>query len=231
MIGYLQDVPEFYGYMTAGEYLRYCAQLLCMKRKQIKLRVAELLDMVGLSESKGKISTFSRGMKQRLGLAQAILNSPQLLVCDEPTSALDPQGRRELLNLLQTISHTENVSVLLSTHVLSDVERICDKVIILDQGKILYDGTINEIKKKYMTQQYEIEFHNRQQLMQFSKCFDTVQDVEILAQGELLKISVADMDNFEKMAFMLIWKNHYKIRRFEIVEPDLESIFMQEINK
>jgi len=121
--------------------------------------------------------------------------------------------------------------VLLSTHVLSDVERICDKVIILDQGKILYDGTINEIKKKYMTQQYEIEFHNRQQLMQFSKCFDTVQDVEILAQGELLKISVADMDNFEKMAFMLIWKNHYKIRRFEIVEPDLESIFMQEINK
>ena len=231
LIGYLQDVPEFYGYMTAGEYLRYCAQLLCMKRKQIKLRVAELLDMVGLSESKGKISTFSRGMKQRLGLAQAILNSPQLLVCDEPTSALDPQGRRELLNLLQTISHTENVSVLLSTHVLSDVERICDKVIILDQGKILYDGTINEIKKKYMTQQYEIEFHNRQQLMQFSKCFDTVQDVEILAQGELLKISVADMDNFEKIAFMLIWKNHYKIRRFEIVEPDLESIFMQEINK
>ena len=96
-IGYLPDVPEFYDYMTAEEYLQLCAGLA---QNQTSLPIADLLAQVGLSENKQRISTYSRGMKQRLGLAQALTHNPKILICDEPTSALDPQGRQDILSII-----------------------------------------------------------------------------------------------------------------------------------
>ena len=100
-IGYLPDVPEFYPFMTAPEYLRFCGEITGMTKADIAGRCEELLELVGLREERHRIKGFSRGMKQRLGIAQALLNRPKLLICDEPTSALDPVGRKEILDLLQ----------------------------------------------------------------------------------------------------------------------------------
>lgn len=121
-IGYLPDVPEFYPFMTAPEYLSFCGEITGMSRIEIKSRSNELLKLVGLGNEKHRIKGFSRGMKQRLGIAQALLNRPKLLICDEPTSALDPVGRKEILDILMAVR--EQTTVLFSTHILSDVERM-----------------------------------------------------------------------------------------------------------
>ena len=147
VIGYLPDVPEYYDYMTAGEYLRFCGQLSGMKQKEIRERSEKLLELVGLAGEKKRVKGFSRGMKQRLGVAQALLHKPKLLICDEPTSALDPLGRRELLDILSAVK--EETTVLFSTHILSDVEQICDRVAVLEQGEIAVEGTIDEIKSAH----------------------------------------------------------------------------------
>ena len=133
-IGYLPDVPEFYPFMTAKEYLRFCGEITGMSRADIEERTKELLALVGLADETHRIKGFSRGMKQRLGIAQALLSRPKLLVCDEPTSALDPMGRKEILDILLAIK--DQTTVLFSTHILSDVERICTDVAFLKDGVV-----------------------------------------------------------------------------------------------
>lgn len=144
-IGYLPDVPAFYPFLTAREYLYLCGESLQMARRDIVTRTDELLDLVGLSQESHRIKGFSRGMKQRLGIAQALLARPKLLLCDEPTSALDPVGRKEILDLLASVK--EQTTVLFSTHILSDVERICTDVAMLHDGKIAAQGTVEELTR------------------------------------------------------------------------------------
>lgn len=146
-IGYLPDVPAFYGYMKANEYLKFCGNVSGMKGRDLNERINELLSLTGLEAAHGRVGGFSRGMKQRLGIAQALLARPKLLICDEPTSALDPLGRKELLELLSQIRN--ETTVIFSTHILGDVERICDDVALLHKGKIAFSGSIAEIKAKH----------------------------------------------------------------------------------
>lgn len=141
-IGYLPDVPEFYGYMNAEEYLALCAEITNIGKGDRKQRIGELLELVGLGGETSKIKTYSRGMKQRLGIAQALINKPKLLICDEPTSALDPKGRIEILNILKRI--TSETTVIFSTHILTDVERICSKAGILHHGNVVTEINLKE---------------------------------------------------------------------------------------
>ena len=154
-IGYLPDVPEYYSFMTPAEYLTFCGEITGMRREELKPRVKELLDLVGLGGEKHRIKGFSRGMKQRLGIAQALLSRPKLLICDEPTSALDPVGRKEILDILLAVR--EQTTVLFSTHILSDVERICTDVALLNDGVVTMQGKISDIKANYPTEKYRIE--------------------------------------------------------------------------
>lgn len=146
MIGYLPDVPEFYGYMTPKEYLEFCAEITGMSRERKQNRIERMLELVGLAEEHRRIRGFSRGMKQRLGIAQALLAEPKLLICDEPTSALDPVGRKEILDILRKAS--EHATILFSTHILSDVARICDRIGILHGGQLAWEGKMEDVPVK-----------------------------------------------------------------------------------
>jgi ABC-2 type transport system ATP-binding protein len=155
-IGYLPDVPEFYNYMRPMEYLLLCGELSGMPKAKIRERGRELLELTGLSKVNRKIGGFSRGMKQRLGITQALLGEPKLLICDEPTSALDPIGRKEILDILTAVRG--KTTVLFSTHILTDVERICDRVAFLHNGKIALVSAIDDLKIQHKSKTITLEF-------------------------------------------------------------------------
>lgn len=136
-IGFLPDVPDFYGWMRADEFLLLCGKLVGMKEESIRNQTREILVKVGLGDVNKKIKGYSRGMKQRLGIAQALLHKPRIVFLDEPTSALDPMGRKEILDLILELK--KEMTVFLSTHILADVERVCDRVAVLNRGKILME--------------------------------------------------------------------------------------------
>jgi len=145
-IGFLPDVPEFYGYMTAREYLFLCGRLHKMSDNAIKDKIREIFELINFDKKRlrNKIATFSRGMKQKLGIAVALLNSPSLILLDEPTSALDPIGRKETINIINSLKG--KYTVLFSTHILTDVERVCDRIALIEKGELILEGTISDIK-------------------------------------------------------------------------------------
>lgn len=218
-IGYLPDVPEYYSFMTPTEYLHFCGEITGMKKDEIVVRTKELLELVGLGEEKHRIKGFSRGMKQRLGIAQALLNRPKLLICDEPTSALDPVGRKEILDILLAVRN--QTTVLFSTHILSDVERICTDVAFLHDGKVHMQGKVAEIKADYRTEEYLVETENEQGLMAILEAFAGCKK-----QGNLqLIFSEKDCELKELLSF--ISSKNIPILKIERKEPTLESLFME----
>jgi ABC-2 type transport system ATP-binding protein len=193
-IGYLPDVPEFYGYMRPKEYLKLCGEITGMDSAKIKARSEELLDLVGLAGINKKIGGFSRGMKQRLGISQALLNEPKLLICDEPTSALDPVGRKEILDILLQVKG--KTTVIFSTHILSDVERICDRIAVLNKGKLALSGTVAELKEQRRNEGFTVTF---------DASTDKEQVLKVLAQNSLQPISVEDAEpNIENLFMEVI---------------------------
>lgn len=158
-LGFLPDVPAFYDWMTAPEYLRFAGGLFGLEHRVLTQRVGMLLDQAGLAGVTTRIGGFSRGMKQRLGIAQALINAPRLLLLDEPTSALDPIGRKEVLDLIETLRG--RTTVFFSTHLLGDVERVCDTVAILDHGRALTQAPITELKSRYSTSKVVVEATGR----------------------------------------------------------------------
>lgn len=222
-IGYLPDVPEFYSYMTATEYLRLCGEITGMSKGEIKNRSDELLKLVGLNGEKHRIKGYSRGMKQRLGIAQALINRPKLLICDEPTSALDPVGRKEILDILS--SAKEQTSVLFSTHILSDVEKICDRIAFLENGKIALCGTIDEIKHINSKTEIELALKNTEDLVKISNAFSNC----AVKEGKLVFKNSSDNQMEEIMKFLVT--QHISVQRLEQREPDLEDLFLEAIEK
>jgi len=144
-IGFLPEQPYFYDHLTARELLNYYGQLSGVPAKGRGARVEQMLDRVGLSDSAGvQLRKFSKGMLQRVGLAQAILHDPKLVFLDEPMSGLDPMGRREVRNMIQQLRH-EGKTVFFSTHILSDAEALCDRVGVIHQGELRGVGAIAEL--------------------------------------------------------------------------------------
>lgn len=222
-IGYLPDVPEFYSFMTAPEYLHFCGQISGMSKAEYSQRCRELLELVGLSEEKHRIKGFSRGMKQRLGIAQALLNRPKLLICDEPTSALDPVGRKEILDILLAVR--EHTTVLFSTHILSDVERICTDVAFLDNGTIGIQGKLADIKTKFRKEEYLLETEGDSALQQLLQAFPTMRQAE---QNQLI-FNESSCDVFDVMGFAA--QRRIPLVKLERVEPTLESLFVEVAGK
>ena len=222
-IGYLPDVPEFYPFMTAPEYLRFCGEITGMKKAECDTRLKELLELVGLGDEKHRIKGFSRGMKQRLGIAQALLNSPKLLICDEPTSALDPVGRKEILDILLTVR--EQTTVLFSTHILSDVERICTDVAFLNNGVVETQGMLSDIKIRYRSEEYLVETENDADALKL------IQDFPSMKQIDRYQLTFCESVLCAFDVLRYVSEQHIALLKFERVEPTLESLFMEVTQK
>jgi len=218
-IGYLPDVPEFYSYMTPHEYLTLCGEVCGMDKAGIVTRSKELLELVGLGQERHRIKGFSRGMKQRLGIAQALLNRPKLLICDEPTSALDPAGRKEILDIL--LAAKKQTTVFFSTHILSDVERICTEVAFLNDGKIAMQGTVSELRNKRSSNEFIIEIEKKEVTNTLTEAFSELQRTE-----ENVFVFRGDENHFFDI-MQYISENKIPIQKIERIEPTLESLFLE----
>lgn len=225
-VGYLPDVPEFYGYMKPSEYMKLCGEITGMSNRDIKVKSDELLTLVGLDKVNKRINGFSRGMKQRLGIAQALLSEPRLLICDEPTSALDPVGRKEILDILGQVR--EKTTVIFSTHILSDVERICDHIAVLHNGKLALSGTLTELKAQHKQDSLLIEFYSVPDIDKFKATIPPSLLLETAMQTDKsLLIKTHDMKATEKAIINVLNKEELLPVKFEVLEPTLEGLFME----
>lgn len=225
-IGFLPDVPEYYGYMKPVEYLSLCGEITGLDRNFTRERSKELLLLAGLDQANKRISSFSRGMKQRLGIVQALLNEPRLLICDEPTSALDPIGRKEILDILLSVK--DKTTIVFSTHILSDVERICDHVAVLHQGKIALNGTLSQLKLNHRQDTIVVEFVNENEARSFWRDGSILSPEET---GEIreraIVIRSGDITASQKKVYEEVAAGGIYPERVQVLEPTLESLFME----
>jgi ABC-2 type transport system ATP-binding protein len=144
-LGFLPEQPYFYDYLKPGELLDIFGRIFGLPAAERARRIDRLLDLVGLSDARGRtLRKFSKGMLQRVGIAQALLNDPELVLLDEPMSGLDPVGRKEVLDLIASLKD-QGKTVFFSSHILSDIERLCDRVVILHKGEVRHQGTLDEL--------------------------------------------------------------------------------------
>lgn len=228
-IGYLPQHPSFYGWMTGKEYVVYAAGLSGMTGKQASAEAERILEKVGLKEAaRRRISGYSGGMKQRLGLAQALVHRPRLLLLDEPVSALDPLGRREVMNLLQQLR--QETTILLSTHVLHDAEEVCDRIIMLRNGEIVEQGNISELSSKYrqplLTIQVERDPAGR--ALAWLQSFQERSFVkELELRGDTALLTVSDMGTAREIILQEAGNQVIPLLRFEAGATSLEEMFMK----
>ena len=225
-IGYLPDVPQFYSFMTAVEYLTFCGKIQPNQEPFQPQRVMEVLELVGLEASKQKIAGFSRGMKQRLGLAQALINRPAILICDEPTSALDPLGRKAFLDVLAKIK--EETTVLFSSHILADVEQLSDYIAILHKGQIQAFEPMDSLKKRYRKTAFGIVFTNEGDHSKFANLLASHGIAAERKNNQLLIDETADT-NVGKQLLRLLNEQQIVPESFQRIEPTLEAIYLEVI--
>ena len=225
-LGYLPDVPSFYDYMTPMEYLRLCGEAAGLPGPRIRESSAALLEMVGLSTEKGRIHGFSRGMKQRLGIAQALLHEPRLLICDEPTSALDPTGRKEVLDILSRLR--ERTTVLFSTHILSDAERICDRVAVLHKGRTVLDGPLEELKRHGRRDALDVRFADAASCGRVLEAPAlTAYRAQATAESRRLTLRAPSLEPLRAALVEACVQARVYPERLETLEPSLENLFLE----
>ena len=229
-IGYLPQDPKFYGHMTARETLRFAARFFFIGPQDgIDLRVSEMLELVGLSEKDDRpVRTFSGGEMQRLGIAQAQIHKPDLLILDEPAAALDPLGRRDVLAILDRLR--EDSTVFYSTHILDDVQRVSDAVCILREGRVAAQGSIAEVLAGNENTTYEVQAHG--DLDRAKGLLETEAWVDAVAiEGDhssgTLRIRVSDNDQAElHLQRRLLADESLVISEFKQLKPNLEDVFV-----
>ena len=224
-IGYLPDVPGFYEWMGAEEFLRFSSRLFGLPRDVEDERVRVLLDLAGLTDVKTLIGGYSRGMKQRLGVAQALVNAPKLLMLDEPTSALDPMGRKEVLDML--VSLRGRTTVFFSTHILADVERVCDTVAILDRGRVVVEAPIDELKSRYGASKVVLEV--TEGVDAFAESLQSRPWVTALERGGngTIELTVSDDEAAQHEIPAMVAAARVGLKRLEAGEMGLEEVFVE----
>jgi ABC-2 type transport system ATP-binding protein len=228
-IGYLPQDPTFYPWMTARELLDHVGRVFGLPARQRQARTQELLELVSLTKAaRRRVGGFSGGMRQRLGIAQALVNRPPVLLLDEPVSSLDPVGRKELLELIERLRG--QCTVFMSTHILADVERVCDTVGIIDQGKLVIESQQEQLLERYVVPAFELETEDRfaQDLQAWADSIRTLKWVaSVSTDGHHARVVVADVETAKRELMALAVQSGLLLTRYEIVRPSLEDVFMK----
>jgi ABC-2 type transport system ATP-binding protein len=228
-IGHLAEEPAFYSWMTASEFVDHVARTFGMPRSARVARVAELLELVGLADVSGRrIGGFSRGMRQRLGLAQALVNRPEVLFLDEPTSALDPAGRKEVLELIERLRG--QCTVFMSTHILADVERVCDTIGIVARGKLVTQASREHLLARYASPVFEVDVNRGlgPELAAWARALEQMPWVDAVSVNSMTaRIVVRDTDVALRELLPSALGARLVLTRYEMMRPSLEDVFLR----
>jgi ABC-2 type transport system ATP-binding protein len=229
VLGYLDQDPRFHGWMKGRELLELVGNLYGMRGAVLRSRIDEVLELLELTDAaKRRIGGYSGGMRQRLGLAQAILNRPPVLLLDEPVSSLDPEGRRDLLTVIRELGRSS--TILFSTHILNDVERVCDRVAIINHGRLVTEGPINELLERYAQPVYLLEAEPGAEAG-LSALVDRIRGAAWVTGAELshgtLRVGVADGSSAGRELIAAAAAAQLALVRFERQRPTLEDVFLR----
>jgi ABC-2 type transport system ATP-binding protein len=227
--GFLPEEPAFYSWMKAREFLDYVGRVFGLGRAARTARTRELLELAGLSEAANRrIGGFSRGMRQRLGLAQALMGRPPVLFLDEPVSALDPVGRKEVLDLIERLrGHT---TIFMSTHILADVERVCDSVGILARGKLVANAPREALLAQYALPIFEFEAEPGTEAAfsvwgEAQRALPFVDGVTV--DGIKARLTVNDVAAAKGALLASAVEAGLVLTRYELLRPSLEDVFLR----
>ena len=224
-IGYLPQYPQFHEWMTGQEFLEYVAKLYDYPSSNRKSRIEEVLEIVELTSAKKKrIKGYSGGMKQRLGIAQAILHQPEFLILDEPVSALDPEGRYQVVQLIQQLKR--NSTILLSTHILHDADSICDDVVIVHGGRKMIESSVDQLKMNHIEPIFRIHLlPSSNETLNQLRIIPWIESVE--QKGEDIIVQVKDKEVAMAQLPALLLEAGCLFDSYQIIEPTLEDIFLK----
>ena len=224
-IGYMPENDCHIPDMTGLDFVSYMGELTGMPKDDATQRAHEVLQYVNLGEARyRKVDTYSIGMKQRVKLAQALIHDPMVLLLDEPTNGMDPTGRQEILELIRDISTHKNIDIIFSSHILDDVEYVCEDVIALNQGKVVLAGNMKQLKSEHRPS-YELKIKGNQEAyihaLRKNDC-----EVDIRSSVEIRVTSQNSMSINNNLFFQLAIETGIQIRHLGLVEQSLEDIFM-----
>ena len=228
-VGYMPEQDCHIPGMTAVQFVAYAGELAGLPGNHALRRAHEVLEYCGLGEARYRnVETYSTGMKQRIKLAQALVHGPKLLLLDEPTNGLDPRGREEMLELIYSVSHGKGVSCLVSSHLLKDVERICDQVIVLLDGKLRAEGKIRDLRS-VAGQPIDVE------LKEHNEAFvDLIQKqgmmVEELRKGEYRIHGEQSLEEMARAVFSAARDSGAQVRQLGLAQRSLEEAFLEAVN-
>jgi ABC-2 type transport system ATP-binding protein len=222
-VGYLPDAVGFYDHLTAADNLHYTARLMGIAPADREARVAASLARVGLKDVADKrVATFSRGMRQRLGLAEIVMKQARIAILDEPTSGLDPQATAELLDLIRELK-AEGMSVLLSSHLLDRVQSVCDRVALFRDGRIVLLGTVAELGRQVLGGGFTVEIEAQGEGL--ARCLSGIPGVQVVKEtspGQLRLL--ADRDVRPEAAAAVVGAGG-RLTRLSVEDPSLEAIY------
>lgn len=224
-LGYLPQHPTFFNWMSAREYLWFSGELAGLPKAEARERTADLLTKVGLTDAaKKRIGGFSGGMKQRLGIAQALIHRPALIILDEPVSALDPFGRREVLNLMQELK--QETSILFSTHVLNDAEQVSDNVFMMKEGQLVMSGSLAEVHSSFERPVIHIATaHPLGDWLEGMKEAPWLKSMEVSELAVTLNVSEISTARDALLNDRALRK--LELTRFEVGKKSLEDVFVE----
>ncbi|RLQ90382.1 ABC transporter ATP-binding protein [Planomicrobium sp. Y74] len=225
-IGFLPQYPQFFPWLSALEFTEMAAQISGVDAKKVRQQSIRTLEFVGLGSAVNKkTGTFSGGMRQRLGLAQAIVHQPKLLLLDEPVSALDPTGRREIMDLLKSLQ--QDATILYSTHILNDAEEMTDQLLFLKEGKLVEQGSLSEVKSRYAEPLIRLRFDTEQAaaLFESRKFWPMQRDRNVIA------LPISDEGPSMQQVMAVLAKEESGIAGIDKQSASLEEIFLKVAGK